>query len=140
MAKPGFTIGRFASTTGCSADTIRYYERIGLLAKPARSGGGHRLYDASHVRDLIFVMRCRNLGFPLDKVRQLKAMSGDTRYSCDDIRSFAAQHLIDIRSKLKQLQELQDTLIALTGYCEGGSTSSCGLLKRLQAVDRAEPR
>src|SRR3546814_4728527 len=94
--------------TGCNIETIRYYEKIGLLPAPARSDGGHRLYGHGHLMRLGFVRRARELGFMLDEIRALLRLAEDRDRPCAEAREVAAAHLTDIRTKIADLQRSEE--------------------------------
>src|SRR3546814_14027019 len=114
--------------TGCNIETIRYYEKIGLLPAPARSDGGHRLYGHGHLMRLGFVRRARELGFTLDEIRALLRLAEDRDRPCAEAREVAAAHLTDIRTKIADLQAMESVLAGPVrsaerrGGKEGGST------------------
>ena len=109
---PRFPIGALSSRTGCSIETIRYYERIGLLPAPPRSAGGHRVYDLDHLKRLTFIRRSRALGFTLDQVRGLLGLVDGGDFSCDDIRRLTLAHLGEIRDKIAELMIHAETMRA----------------------------
>ena len=102
-----FTIGKLAAATETKAETIRYYERIGLLALPERTEGNYRAYLPSHLARLRFIRRSRALGFSLDRVRALLRFSDDRACSCDEIDRIANQHLKEVEDKIADLTRLQ---------------------------------
>lgn len=87
------TIGKLAAYSGCKVQTIRYYEHIGLLPPPPRSVGNHRVYGPEHVRRLAFIRHGRELGFPLDAIRELLALSDEPDQSCEEVTQIARRHL-----------------------------------------------
>ena len=90
----GIQIGELSRRTGCNIETIRYYERIALLPAPVRSAGRYRVYDTADVRRLAFIRRARELGFTLDEIRTLLALSeNDEQGACAEVRELAAGHL-----------------------------------------------
>ena len=101
-------IGDLSHRTGCNIETIRYYERVGLLPQPPRSPSRYRLYDIDDVRRLMFVRRSRELGFSLDEVRTLLALSAKSEQeTCSEVRELAAHHLEDIRAKIADLRAME---------------------------------
>ena len=130
---PQFTIGKLSEKTGCNIETIRYYERIGLLRKPLRSAGGHRLYDEMDIRQLSFVRRSRELGFTLDTVRNLLSHIDGGDYTCAEIKSIAVAHLADVRTKLADLKRLERGLKDMIATCDGGDVIDCPILDALYA-------
>ena len=91
-ARRAWSIGKLARLTGCNVETVRYYERVGMLPPAPRTAGGHRQYDDGHRRRLAFIRRSRELGFTLDKIRTLLALADKGR-SCGEIRGLALIHL-----------------------------------------------
>ena len=126
-------IGELARATGCRVVTIRYYERVGILAPPARAANNYRVYGEDHLRRLCFVRRTRELGFSLDEVRTLLGLIDVGGYTCDDMRCVAQGHLDEVRARLRDLQRMESTLAGLVGQCTGGKTPDCSLLETLFA-------
>jgi MerR family transcriptional regulator, mercuric resistance operon regulatory protein len=91
-------IGELSRLTGVHIETIRYYERLGMLAVPSRTAGGRRLYEHGHVRALAFIRRARELGFALEEIRALVELSGSEPASCAEVRKIASHHLEDVSS------------------------------------------
>ena len=130
-AIPHLTIGTLAKATGCKVETIRYYERIGLLAPPARSRGGHRHYGDEALKRLNFIRRARRLGFGLDAVRALLVMADGEEQNCAKAERIAAAHLDDVRAKLADLERMQSVLAAMVAACAGGTTPACPVIEAL---------
>ena len=101
------SIGVVSERTGVNIETIRYYERIGLLPQPPRSQGRHRLYDETHRQRLGFIRRARELGFSLGEVRQLLGLAGGHRLTCDAVKDITERHIADIQRKVKDLKRLE---------------------------------
>lgn len=129
----GLTIGKLADNAGINLETIRYYERIGLMPKPERTGGGHRSYEASHVRRLAFIRRARELGFGLDDIRALLALAEPGRTSCCQVQKIAEHHLDNVRTKLAQLRRMESVLAATVAKCHGDNSPACPVLEMLDA-------
>ena len=128
-------IGELALRTGCSIETIRYYERIGLVPHPARSAGRYRLYETEDVRRLAFVRRARELGFSLDEVGTLLALSANHSDStCSEVRELAGRHLADIRVKIADLRAMQRALTEAVRRCDAGQLPGCPLIDTLSAT------
>ena len=124
------TIGKLAVATGVRIETIRYYERIGLLAAPARSDGGYRLYDGHALRRLKFIRQARMLDFSLAEVGKFFQMiAGDAR--CEEVKSLTEQHLLAVRAKIADLQQLEMALEEMSSGCAGGALSECPIIDRL---------
>ena len=127
-------IGKLSQLTGCNIETIRYYERVGLLPRPSRSASRYRLYDADDVRRLTFVRRARELGFTLDEVRALLALSADqTEDTCAGVRHVAAGHLADVRAKIADLRAIEGVLADAVRRCDAGELSGCPVIDALSA-------
>ena len=124
-------IGRLAQETGTSVETIRYYERIGLLARAPRTGGGFRLYGPDDVHRLRFVRRARELGFSLVAVRELIGLADDPVRPCDEVDAMARAHLSDVNERIAQLTALRGELSRLIRVCQGGNISDCRILEAL---------
>jgi len=131
--KAEIPIGELSRRTGCKVETVRYYERIGLLPKARREGGGRfRRYDGDDVARLRFIRRARQLGFTLDEVRGLLRLAGgdgeDVRVKA---RSLAAAHVADIREKITDLQAMETVLSKAICECEAGRQTRCPLIEVL---------
>ena len=125
------TIGGLSKQTGCHIETIRYYERIGILPKPPRSEGGHRLYDIEQIKRLVFFRRSRELGFSVDEIRTLLQLVDGKRYTCQKVKAVTEQHLEDVKKKISDLRRLQKTLHAISSQCEGGLVPDCPIIDAL---------
>lgn len=128
-------IGRLAKATNTTTPTIRYYEDIGLLPTPPRQSGSQRVYGDADVRRLTFIRRCRDFGFPIDKVRLLVSLVQNRERSCMEARDLAFAHLTEIREKLAELRELERSVAAFVDSCDqscaGGSGADCVMLEEL---------
>lgn len=140
-----FKIGVLAAHTGTNAPTVRYYEEIGLLRAPDRGIGGQRTYGEEDTRRLTFIRRCRDLGFPLEQVRQLVALLEDRGRSCMHARDLAVEHLTEVRAKLDELKTLERSIVAFVASCDascpGGPGPDCTVLNDLSTppVSREGP-
>jgi MerR family mercuric resistance operon transcriptional regulator len=136
----GIQIGDLARQSGCNIETIRYYERIGLLPTPPRSAGRYRLYDAPDVQRLAFVRRARELGFTLDQVRALLALSAnDRRDACREVHDLAAEHLGEVRAKIADLRAMERILADAVRRCPAGELPGCPIIDALSG-DRIEKK
>lgn len=124
-------IGELATQTGCQIETIRYYERAGILPKPARAQNNYRYYGESHRRRLRFVRRCRDLGFSLEEVRILLGMIDGGTHSCVEVEALGRAHLNAVRRKIVDLQRMELRLDELVSRCHGGATPDCSFLEEL---------
>ncbi len=129
-----FSIGELAQQTGTKVETIRYYERIGLLPSPARTGGNYRAYARSHLERLSFVRRGRDLGFSLDEMRELLRLSDDREQSCADVDRIARLHLAEVERKLSDLRALRTELRQIVGQCQHGTIAECRIIEALAPV------
>jgi MerR family mercuric resistance operon transcriptional regulator len=127
------TIGRLAAAAGVNLETVRYYERIGLMPPPARTAGGHRAYEVAHIRRLTFIRRARELGFSIEDIRALLALAEPSHASCAQVQEIAQAHLDDVRSKLADLAKLERVLARTVARCSGGPAPSCPVLDMLDA-------
>ena len=132
----GLTIGALARRTGVNIETIRYYERIGLVPPPPRTGGGHRSYAGQDADRLRFIRRARELGFGIDNIRTLLVLAQRGHASCTEARAVAAAHLTDVRAKQSDLAKLETILSETVSQCDtqcgGDATPLCPVLEVLQ--------
>ncbi len=131
------TIGGLSKQTGCNIETIRYYERIGLLPKPPRTEGGHRLYEREQIKRLVFIRRSRELGFSLDEIRTLLRLVDGKRYTCQEVKALTEEHLGDIKKKIADLKKLQKTLGEISAQCQGGQVPKCPIIDALFEENRS---
>lgn len=124
-------IGELAEQTGCQVETIRYYERVGVLPEPQRGQNNYRYYGELHRRRLQFVRRCRDLGFSLDEVRTLLGMIDGGSKSCAEVEALARGHIEEVRAKLADLRKMESRLGDLVARCHGGNTPDCSFLEAL---------
>lgn len=123
--------GELAKRTGVNIETIRYYEKIGLLPEPPRTPGGHRIYDESLLKRLSFVRRCRELGFSLDELRGLLELVDGGSYSCAEVLESVQAHLRRINGKIRDLRKMQKTLRELSNQCTGEDVPGCPIVEVL---------
>ena len=125
-------IGELARQAGVDVQTVRYYEREGLLAAPSRTGSGYRAYGPQHLERLNFVRHCRSLDMPLAEIRRLIDVSSDAGVSCDQVNRLVRQHLERVHTKRKALEALEMQLEALSAQCASGHrVADCGILVEL---------
>ena len=134
-------IGELARATQTRVETIRHYEREGLLPAPPRSGGNYRLYDVWHVDRLVFVRHCRSLDMTLDEIRQLLRIKDNPGADCAEVDALLSAHRGHVAARIRELQHLQRQLAALQRRCAGAHTAAeCGILRGLtQMPDVAAP-
>lgn len=128
-------IGQLSAQTHCKIETIRYYERIGLLSPPARSSGGYRLYHEDHLKRLLFIRRCRALGFSIDDIRVLLSLVDGNKYTCNDIKSITMAHVASIRQKIADLKKLEKSLTLIASQCAGDAAPQCPIIDALFEKD-----
>lgn len=131
MSGQTLTIGRLALSAGVNLETVRYYERIGLMPAPARTQGGHRSYAPEHAQRLRFIRRSRELGFGIDAIRRLITLSEPTLQSCCEVRDMAQAHLTSIEAKIADLQRLQGVLKQTVADCGDGGQVRCPVIEEL---------
>jgi Cd(II)/Pb(II)-responsive transcriptional regulator len=125
-------IGELAKKAGVDVQTVRYYEREGLLAAPSRTASGYRAYGPEHLERLNFVRHCRSLDMPVAEIKRLIDLSGDARVSCDEVDGLVRAHLERVRAKRIALQHLESQLATLSAQCASGHrVADCGILGEL---------
>lgn len=126
-----WSIGELAKQVGSNVETVRYYERIGVLPPPARTAANYRVYDEAHMRRLSFVMRARKLGFSLDQVRALLTLSGKANQPCAEVHDIARAHRNEIDQKIADLIALRAELDALLSHAHTGVIADCRIIEAL---------
>ena len=129
-----FPIGTLSAETGVNIETIRYYEKIGLVPAPPRTEGRQRVYDSTHLKRLTFIRRGRELGFSLDEIRALLGLLRGGDLSCAEVMAMTEQHVTDIRRKVKDLKKLERVLTELAVKCRGNAVPDCPILDALSAA------
>ncbi len=133
-------IGEIARQSGVGVETIRYYEKIGLLPAPDRDVSGYRHYRPSHLRRLLFIKRCRNLDMAQEEIRELVRLADQPNADCTRVDALLDRHLHHVRERLEELHSLERTLADLQQACsEGRTVAECGILGGLTANLEAEP-
>jgi MerR family mercuric resistance operon transcriptional regulator len=131
--RDAYPIGELASLSGVRVETIRYFERIGLLTHPQRTAGGHRLFSSADLDRLNFVRRAREMGFSQAEVRVLLSLSASELISCGDVKAIAEKHLRLVRRKINDLRELEKSLSSTVAQCTGGKVAKCPVLEGIAA-------
>ncbi|MGF2688222.1 Cd(II)/Pb(II)-responsive transcriptional regulator [Marinobacter sp. DUT-3] len=132
-------IGEISKTTGIPVETIRYYEKIGLVPEPERQASGYRHYRQSHLDRLLFIRRCRNLDMAQDEIRELIRLADQPEADCSEVDALLDRHLSHVRERLRELASLEDTLERLQKACsEGRTVSECGILGGLTSESARE--
>jgi DNA-binding transcriptional MerR regulator len=128
-------IGGLSKETGVKVVTIRFYEKIGVLAAPPRSAGNYRVYSQQHVRRLHFVRRCRDLGFSLDQIIDFLRLSSENSSSCVKVCRIVERHLKHVEGKLADLKRLASELRRITSSCTGTRPmSECRIIESLSTA------
>ncbi len=135
-ASPRLSIGELSKRTGSNPETVRYYERIGLLPAPARSEGGHRMYGLGHLKRLGFVRHARELGFSVEAVRELLKLA-ERDQPCDDARGIASTHLVEVQEKIAALRTMERVLQSMVARCQTEHAPECPLIEALFEEHRA---
>ncbi|MEZ5489311.1 MAG: helix-turn-helix domain-containing protein [Gammaproteobacteria bacterium] len=123
--------GELAATSGCNAETIRYYEKIGLIPEPRRAANGYREYDKLHQERLHFVQRGRELGFTIDDLKSLLSLVDRNAVSCNEVEKMATQHLESVQNKIEQLKRMEVILAETINSCSGEDVPECPLIESL---------
>jgi len=134
-ATKDLTIGKLSERAGVRIETIRYYEREGLLPRAPRTEGGHRVFDDAHLRRLLFIRRSRELGFSGAEVQALLGLV-DGGYTCGEVRDLTLQHLAAVRAKIADLRRLEKTLAEISSECRGGKVPDCPVIEALSGMSR----
>lgn len=127
----GMQRAELAQRTGCNLETVRYYEKVGLLPPPPRTRAGYRNYDATHERRVRFILRARELGFALEEIRELLHLADERDQPCADVRAVAAAHLDDVRAKIADLRRMERVLKDVVAQCGNGTQPECPLIETL---------
>lgn len=134
MAEAILTIGALAKRTDTKVETIRYYERIGMLPAPARTSGNYRAYGGEHLGRLSFVRRARGLGFSIEQVRELLGLADQRSRSCAGVDAIARQHLIEVERKIADLGAMHRELSTIIDRCGRGVIADCRIIEALSPV------
>jgi MerR family mercuric resistance operon transcriptional regulator len=130
-ARRHLPIGIVSQRSGCSIDTIRFYEKAGVLPRARRTENSRRTYDEGDVARITFIRRARELGFSLDEVRGLLALAEDTGNACEQVQTLAQHHLADIVTRIADLTTMQTVLEDLVTRCAQGNNVACPLIAAL---------
>ena len=132
------TIGKLAKRGKINIETIRYYERIGLIPKPPRTSSGYRIFTADTVNRVLFIKRAKELGFSLKEIKDLLALRIAPESTTADVRIRAKAKIGDIEEKIVTLRSMKKALQRLTLACKGqGSVSDCPILESLSDEEEA---
>ena len=132
---PTITVSRDATltigTSGVKIETIRFYERVGILPRAPRSAGRHRIYDRNLLKRLVFVRRSRELGFSLEEIRDLLRLVDGECHTCAEVKALTLEHLADVQRKIADLSRLKRTLTQVAAKCRGGRVPDCPIIDTL---------
>ena len=129
-------IGELARNTGCQVETIRYYEREGLLPAPTRSRGNYRRYGEEHLERLRFIRHCRSLAMSLEEIRLLLQFRDAPDDKCDEVNTLLDEHIGHVAARIAELRVLASQLRKLRSLCRSAQAAKdCGILRRLGADD-----
>lgn len=129
----GFTTGQLAGKAGVNNETIRYYERKGLLATPPRKDSGYRVFPPEAVKIVRFIKRAQGLGFSLKEIKELFALDSGSGSDCGDVKESSRRKLEEVETKIRQLQSMRKALYGLIERCPGkGPLSDCSILESLK--------
>jgi len=126
-----YSIGQLSTKTGVKVPTVRYYEQIGILDQPGRNSGNQRRYDQGDVNRLTFVRHARDLGLPLEAIRQLVSLGEHPERSCADADRIAASQLVEVRQRIERLRRLEAELQRISTGCSNGTVRECYVLQSL---------
>ena len=127
-------IGELSKTTGCSIQTIRYYEKEGLLSTPERTEGNYRLYGERALKELEFIKHCRSLDIPLTDVKRLMELKNNPEESCSSVNKLIAQQLALVNNRMRELKALKAELQQMASLCTTENTiEACGIIKSLDS-------
>lgn len=134
MVTKQLTIGDLAKATETKVETIRYYERIGLLPAPSRTRGNYRSYSPKQLGQLSFIRRARDLGFSLSQIRELLGLSDQRRRSCEAVDTIAREHLAEVDRKIADLAALRRELDRIISQCSRGTIAECRIIDALSPI------
>ena len=124
-------IGEVAERGGVNLQTIRYYEQVGMMPAPPRSAAGYRQYQPEHLQQLIFLRRCRDLGFSIQEISSLLELAEQSAEPCTKVAHVATQHLEAVQAKMSDLKRLERALESMVKSCSGGPVAECKILRAL---------
>ena len=125
------SIGALSARGQVQVETIRYYEKIGVMPAPARSAGRYRLYTVDHVKRLVFIRRARELGFSLEKIRGLLRLVDGHRYTCAEVHALMLEQLTEVRRKIRDLRRLERVMSAMVRQCSQDRIPECPVIDAL---------
>jgi Cd(II)/Pb(II)-responsive transcriptional regulator len=133
-------VGELALRAGCDAQTVRFYEREGLLEEPQREASGYRRYDERHLTRVRFIRHCRELDLPLSEVRQLLEFAAQPSQACLQVNDLLDGHIALVKRRLQALKTLETQLVALRRTCDGDATHPCAILESFVSAAEDDSR
>ncbi|GGN45767.1 MerR family transcriptional regulator [Novosphingobium indicum] len=133
LSERGYRRADLAKATGCNLETIRYYEKVGMMPDPPRTAAGYRIYDKSHVSRLRFIMRGRDLGFTIEEIRGLLDLVDGGTQTCAEVKERTERHLASVRAKIADLRRIERALATTSSLCSGEDVPECPILDALAA-------
>lgn len=132
-SKSEFSMGQLAARAGSKVETVRYYEKAGLMPEPPRTAGGHRMYSRAHLKRLVLIHRSRKLGFPIEQVRELLKLIDELHHTCGEVKALAVLQAREVKRKIDDLERLRRALNQMAAQCAGGgySTDDCPIIDAL---------
>ncbi|AMU90078.1 MerR family transcriptional regulator [Sphingobium sp. 22B] len=127
----GLHRAKLAKHTGCNLETVRYYEKIGMMPDPPRTAAGYRVYNEGHVSRLRFILRARELGFSIEDIRGLLRLVDRGTQTCAEVQQLTEAHLADVRNKIRDLKRIEAVLAATAAQCSGEVVPDCPVLDAL---------
>ncbi len=124
-------IGELARKSEVNIETIRFYEKQGILPKPARTESGRRIYDQDDVKRLSFIHRCRGLGFSLKEIGSLLSLVDTGDYTCKEVHEITISHAQDVKQKISSLQKMESVLDEMADQCSKGDVPECPIVDQL---------
>ena len=131
------SVGELAARAGCKPETVRYYEKEGLMPAPARTEGGHRQYGADQLARLRFIRRGRELGFAVEQVRELLGYVDESGRSCGEVKMLAVRHIEEVERRIEDLQRMLRSLREMVLYCQGDryTVENCPIIQALAGTE-----
>lgn len=137
MTDKHMTIGELARGTQTKVETVRFYEKSGLLPAPGRTSGNYRAYGPEHLSRLSFIRRSRDLGFSLDQVRTLLDLADHRDRPCEAVDTIAMEHLAEVDRKIADLRALRHELDRMIAQCRRGTVAECRIIDALSPASRS---
>lgn len=134
-----YSIGQMARISNSKVQTIRYYEQIGLLPAPERTPGNQRIYRQAHLDRLGFIRHSRELGFSLEQIKEILALSDDPGQPCATVDQIARRHLLEVESRIERLQSMGRELKRMLNQCNGNKVADCRIIEALSNHQFSRP-